>query len=206
MTSIFAGLISWGLIDYLVEGILMVVLRFVAAIDTLLIHSFELVVEWVVFAIRKHVELQSPLFRWPVLLVLGLYLFMGPADEACQFMLLVFWGLLRKETVVLFFIFEDVLLHLLTLSRNEIIVHLLNIQLGLQSPGRYLILAAQLFINLLVAHFYFPPRHLFASIVALNWHQIATLPIGLQNSAIGFVWFKEIVRAGLGASLFVLGH
>ena len=41
----------------------MVVLIFVATIDTLLIHSFELVVEWVVFAIRKHVELQSPLFR-----------------------------------------------------------------------------------------------------------------------------------------------
>lgn len=57
MASILAELISGGPIDHLIQGIFIVLLRFIAAVDTLLADFLELVVEWVVFTIGNHVEL-----------------------------------------------------------------------------------------------------------------------------------------------------
>lgn len=146
VASIFADLISGGLVDHLVEGILIALLGLVATVDTLLVHALELVVEWFVFTIRNHIyiELQPSELRLPVRLVLGLYLLVRPADKAHQLLPFMLGGLFREEAVVLFLIFENVpfLLQLLTLWLQEIVVHLFNVVRVLLLPWGYLVLTA----------------------------------------------------------------
>lgn len=69
-------------------------------------------------------------------LVLSLYLLVRLTDEADQFLLLVFRGLFREEAVVLFLVFENVLLllRLATVMLDEIVVHFFNVVLVLLPP------------------------------------------------------------------------